>query len=46
MRLESEVRTSSTLERHFVHGGWSIIKIYVRGELREIVIRRRESHNA
>lgn len=42
MRLESEVRRSSTLEQHFVHGRWKIVKIYVRGELREIIVKRRD----
>ena len=31
MRLESEVRKFPKLERHFVHGKWRIIKVYVRG---------------
>jgi len=43
MRIESEVRSSSTLEQHFVHGRWKIIRIYVRGVLKEIVVKRREA---
>jgi len=44
MRLESEVRRSTILEQHFVHGRWNIIKIYVKGELREIIVTSREGH--
>jgi len=46
MRLESEVRKSEVLEQHFVHGKWAIVKVYIRGELREIVVRSREGHNS
>lgn len=46
MRLESEVRRSSTLEQHFVHGRWTIIKLYVKRELREIVVRRRDEYDS
>jgi hypothetical protein len=46
MRLESEVRRSEVLEQHFIHGKWAIVKVYIRGELREIVVRNRECHNA
>ncbi len=42
MRLESEVRRYSTLEQHFIHGRWAIVKIFVKGELREIVVKHRE----
>ncbi|MGA2973320.1 MAG: hypothetical protein ABSE39_11980 [Candidatus Bathyarchaeia archaeon] len=42
MRLESEVRRSAILEQHFVHGKWNIIKIFIKGELREIIVRSRE----
>jgi len=42
MRLESEIRKSYTLEQHYVHGRWKIIKIYVRGKLREIIVRSRD----
>jgi hypothetical protein len=45
MRLESEVRRSEVLERHFVHGKWAIVKVYIRGELREIVVKIREGHD-
>jgi hypothetical protein len=46
MRLESEVRRSEVLEQHFIHGKWAIVKVYIRGELREIVVRAREGHNS
>jgi hypothetical protein len=46
MRLESEVRKSEVLEQHFVHGKWAIVKVYVRGKLREIMVRNREGHNS
>lgn len=39
MKLESEVRRLSFLEQHFTDGRWKIIKIYVRGELHEIVVK-------
>jgi hypothetical protein len=42
MHLEFEVRKAASLEQHFVHGRWDIIKIYIRGELREIIVRSRE----
>jgi hypothetical protein len=42
MRLESENRRSSTLEQHFVHGKWRIIKVYVHGKLSEIIVQRKE----
>jgi hypothetical protein len=45
LRLESEIRRSSTLEQHFVHGKWEITKIYVNGDLHEIAVKcRDESH--
>jgi hypothetical protein len=46
MRLESEVRRSEVLERHYVHGKWVIVKVYIRGELREIVVRSREGDSS
>jgi hypothetical protein len=45
MRLESEVRRSSILEQHYVHGRWRIIKVYVKGDLREIIVKRREEYH-
>ena len=45
MRLESEVRRSEVLEQHFVHGKWAIVKVYIRGELREIVVKVRDGHD-
>ena len=42
MRLESETRKLSTLEQHFVHGRWEIVRIYVRGVLREIQVKYRD----
>jgi len=42
MRLESEARKASLVEKHYVHGKWKIIKIYMRGELREIIVKRSE----
>lgn len=38
MRLEHEVRKRSTVEQHFTHGDWRIVKIYVHGELSEIKV--------
>ena len=46
MRLEAEVRRSEVLEQHFVHGKWAIVKVYIRGELREIVVRSRDGHSS
>ncbi|MGA8904255.1 MAG: hypothetical protein WB661_04525 [Candidatus Bathyarchaeia archaeon] len=45
MRLESEVRRSAILEQHFVHGRWKIIKVYIKGELREIIVRSSEGYH-
>jgi hypothetical protein len=45
MRLEAEVRRSSILEQHFVHGKWKIVRIYIRGVLREIVVKRKEDQS-
>jgi hypothetical protein len=44
MHLESEVRTASTLQQHFIHGRWDIVKIYIKGSLNEIIVRRREEN--
>ena len=43
LRLEYEVRKAVLLEQHFVHGDWRIVKIYLRGKLQEIVVRRKIS---
>jgi len=42
MRLESEIRKLSKVEQRFVHGKWRIVKVYVYGALREIIVKRRE----
>jgi hypothetical protein len=42
MRLESEARKLSVLEQHYIHGKWKIVKIYVKGKLREIIVNRIE----
>jgi hypothetical protein len=42
LHLESEIRKFSTLEQHFVHGKWRIVKVFVGGELHEIIVRHRE----
>jgi hypothetical protein len=42
MRLESEVRNPNTLRQSYVHGKWRIVKIYVKGQLREIIVNMRE----
>ncbi len=44
MRLESEVRWASILEQHYVHGRWKIIKVYVKGDLHEIVVKLRDDY--
>jgi hypothetical protein len=43
MRLESEARRSHIVEQHYVHGKWRIVKIYMNGQLREIIVNCRES---
>jgi hypothetical protein len=42
MNLESEIRNLSVLEQHFTDGSWKITKIFVRGELHEIIVKCRE----
>jgi hypothetical protein len=46
MRLEAEVRRSEVLEQHYVHGKWAIVKVYIRGELREILVKSREAESS
>jgi len=45
MRLESEARKEGLLEQRYTHGKWRIIKIYVKGELREIIVNHREEYS-
>jgi hypothetical protein len=45
MRLESEARKAAVLEQHYVHGKWRIVKIYVKGQLREIIVHHCELAN-
>ena len=40
--MEFETRRSSILEQHFVHGKWEIVRIYIRGVLREIQVKCRD----
>lgn len=42
MHLEYYIRKAATLEQHFVHGDWSIIKIYTYSKLSKIIVKRRE----
>jgi len=44
MRLESEARKESFLEQRYTHGKWRITKIYIKGELREIIVNHREDY--
>jgi hypothetical protein len=44
LHLEYEERRATTLEQRYVHGKWRIIKIYVKGELREVIVARREEY--
>lgn len=44
MRLESEVRRYSTVEQHYLHGRWVIVKVFVRGELTEIAVKHRQEN--
>jgi len=46
MRLESEIRRPSIVEQHFVYGKWRIVRIYVRGVLEEIIVKRREEYQS
>jgi len=42
MRLESEARRANVLEQRFIHGNWTIVKIFIKGKLCEIIVNRRE----
>ena len=33
------------LEQRYTHGNWRIIKIYVKGELREIIVNHKEDYS-
>jgi len=42
MRLESESRRANVLEQRYTHGNWTIVKIFIKGKLCEIIVNRRE----
>ena len=44
MRLEAEVRRLNLLEQRYIHGRWTIVKVYVNGKLREIAVNHREGY--
>jgi len=46
MRLESEARKESLLEQCYTHGKWRIVKIYVKGDLLEIIVNHREEYTS
>ena len=45
MRLESEVRRPDFTEKRYVHGKWRIVKIYFKGQLREIIVNHLDEHS-
>ena len=46
MRLESEIRSPYITEKRYVHGKWRIVKIYFKGQLKEIIVNHLEQQLA